>query len=164
MNEQAINDIKNALREVMQLLVQRGEPINDEVKTLLAQVMEHAATRIQELRQQPTSGVEAPIIPTTPQLEPGPFPSSNIGSFKYDPDNKQLYVRFHGKDVANAGPTYQYSNIPQYIFDIFQKGSIGPKTSGSNRFHRWIKNVTPSLGGTMNALIKAGGFPYQRIA
>jgi polyhydroxyalkanoate synthesis regulator phasin len=50
--EEKIDTIKNALREVLQILVQRGEPISDEVKTMLAQVMEHAASRIQQLREE----------------------------------------------------------------------------------------------------------------
>jgi hypothetical protein len=72
MNEQAIEDIKNSLREMMQLLVQRGEPLSEELKTKIAQVMEHAATRITQLReegqQQPEQPPEQP--PHPPQVEP----------------------------------------------------------------------------------------------
>ncbi len=163
MNEQAIEEIKNALREVMQYIVQRGETLGEELKIKLAQVLEHAANRIQELRQE-QSPVESLKPNAIPQLDQGPFESSNVNSFKYDPDNQQLYVKFHGKDSADSGPTYGYQGVPQYIFDIFKRGAIGPKTSGQNQYHRWIKDVTPSLGGTMNALIKAGGFPYQRLS
>lgn len=183
MNEQAINDIKNALREVMQLLVQRGEPINDEVKTLLAQVMEHAATRIQELRQKPTSGVEAPTPgleatrPTSetgkatqptgkpvPELEGTPFPSSNINAFRYEPQSQTLYVKFQDKYPGTNGPVYSYGGVPKYIFNIFSQGSVAPKTSGKNRWHTWKQGVTPSHGAAMAALIKAGGFPYERLS
>lgn len=58
MNEQQIEDIKNALREMMQIIVQRGEPLSNELKTHIAQVMEHAATRITDLRRQPEPEAE----------------------------------------------------------------------------------------------------------
>lgn len=162
MNEEKINALKDALREVVQMITAREGPMPEDLKALLVQVMEHVATRIQQLRaeESPVEGLK----PSIPQLEPGPFESSNVNSFKYDPDSQDLYVKFHGKDTANSGPTYKYTGIPGYIYDVFSRGAIGPKTSGSNKYHTWIKNVTPSLGGTMNALIKAGGFPYARIA
>jgi hypothetical protein len=75
MNDQAIDQIKEALREMVQLLVQRGQPLTDELKLALSQAMEHAASRIQQLRQediqreqeeqQPFGGQ-----PTPPQPEP----------------------------------------------------------------------------------------------
>ncbi len=52
MNEQAINQIKEALREMLRLLVERGESLSDEMKVAITQAMDHAANRIQELRQQ----------------------------------------------------------------------------------------------------------------
>lgn len=163
MNEELIEELKNALREVVQLITAREGAMPEDLKALLVQVMEHVANRIQELRSQ-ESPVEQLKPGAVPELEPGPFPSSNINSFKYDPKSKQLYVKFMGKDSANSGPIYGYENVPGFIFDVFRRGAVGPKTSGQNQYHRWIKGVTPSLGAAMNALVKAGGYPYQRLS
>jgi len=102
--------------------------------------------------------------PQLPPLEPGPFPSSNINSFKYNPENEKLFVKFHGKDNADSGPVYGYEGVPPYIYDVFRRGAVGPKTSGRNKYHTWVKGVTPSLGASMYALIKQGGFQYQRLS
>lgn len=71
MIEQQIEDIKNSLREMIQLITQRGEPLSNELKLKIAQVMEHAANRIKELRQQqneqtPATPQEAPSAPEMP--------------------------------------------------------------------------------------------------
>jgi len=163
MNEERIQELKDALRELVQMIAQKGGPIPEDLKVLLSQAMEHVATRIQELRSEesPVEGLSPTI---TPELERGPFPSSNINAFKYDPKTKQLFVKFMGKDTANTGPTYGYEGVPSFIFDVFRRGAVGPKTSGQNKYHRWIKGVTPSLGAAMNALVKAGGYPYQRLS
>lgn len=164
MNEQAIQELKDALREVVRMVVERREPLNDELKKMLAQVMEHVANRIQELREEEQNPVEGLQPNQTPQLEPGPYPSSNINAFKYDPETGKLLVKFHGQDSADSGPTYGYEGVPAYIFDVFKRGAVGPKTSGKNQYHEWFKGITPSLGAAMNALIKNGGFPYQRLS
>jgi hypothetical protein len=165
MNEQQIEEIKNSLRQIMQIISARGQPLSEEIKAFLARVLDHAANSIEELRQQIQAPTEAPIeAPGVPNLQPGPFPSSNVNSFKYDPQKQQLFVKFHGKDTADSGPTYSYVGIPEYIFDIFRRGAIAPKTSGGNKYHSWYRGVTPSLGASMSALIKKGNFPYQRVA
>ena len=185
MNEEAINNIKDALREVMNLLVQRGQPISDDIKQILTQVMEHVASRITELRQPGSmpsllemenqqeqvsnemAPPEQPPAPPTggnvPPLDQAPHESSNINSFKYDPENEQLYVKFQDKYPGQNGPVYSYEGVPNYIYDIFRRGAVAPKTSGSNAWHTWKEGVTPSHGAAMNALLKGGGFAYQRI-
>lgn len=163
MNEQRIEEIKQAIRDMVQLLVQRNQPLSEELKLQLAQVIEYAARRITELRQAPEAPT-APITPQAPELEPGAFPSSNINSFKYDPRSQRLFVKFHGKDTAGSGPTYSYEGVPNFIFDVFKRGAVGPKTTGKNKYHAWFKGVTPSLGAAMHALIKNGGFPYAQVA
>lgn len=69
MNDDKIEQIKSALREVVQLIAQRGLPLSKEVKTMLVQAMEHTATRIQALRSvtSPTPDMETPI-PTGAEL------------------------------------------------------------------------------------------------
>lgn len=164
MNERKIEEIKQLVFSVVQFVEEQQLPMDQELQTLLAELFDYASLRIIELREQEKEfgEPEVPNLPT-PQLEQAPYPSSNINSFKYDPDNETLYVKFHGSDTADSGPTYQYEGVPGFIFDIFAKGSIAPKTSGSNKYHTWIKGVTPSLGASMHALIKQGGFPYQRL-
>lgn len=146
-------------------VLQSGEPILDELRNLISEEIEVTTARIIELQQQ-IQGQQSPaegLQPQQTQLEPGPFPSSNVNAFKYDPKSKQLLVKFHGKDDSDGGPTYQYDNIPRNIYDVFARGGVGPRTSGQNQYHRWIRGVTPSLGASLNALIKEGGYPYQRV-
>jgi hypothetical protein len=159
MNEEQIEELKNALREIVQLVIARGEPLSDDLKMVLAEVMEHVATRIQELRQE----AQAPP-PQTPPLEPGNFPSSNINAFNYDPKTQKLFVKFQDKYPSQNGPVYQYDGVPNFIFDIFRRGAVAPKTSGRNAWHTWKRGVTPSLGASMAALIKNGGYAYNRLA
>ena len=163
MNEQRIEELKNALREIVRMVTERNEPLNEDLKAILVQVMEHVATRIQQLRQEesPTEGLQA--MAKQP-LEPGPFPSSNINAFKYDPKSGRLLVKFMGSNTADSGPVYGYEGVPGFIFDVFRRGAVGPKTTGKNKYHAWFKGVTPSLGAAMSALIKQGGYPYQRLS
>lgn len=75
MNDQAIDQIKESLRELIELLVQRNQPLSEKIKLALSKAMEHASNRIQQLRQediqreqqnqQPFGG-----HPTPPQPEP----------------------------------------------------------------------------------------------
>lgn len=165
MNEQKINELKNALKEVVEMIISRNEPLSQELELKLAQVMEHVANRIQQLRkeeQNPVEGLTAPITPN--QLEPGPYPSSNINAFKYDYPSKKLLVKFQGKDVADDGPIYSYEGIQPFIYDTFRKGAVPPKTSGKNKWHTWKKGSMPSLGAAMYNLIRNGGYSYQRIS
>lgn len=157
--EQQIQALKDALREVMQIVVQRGEPLSDDLKLKIAQVMEHVANRITQLRQEQQS--EAPITPPIPEMQEGQYPSSNIDAFNYDYDNKRLLVRFHGNGPEK--PVYAYEGVQPFIFDIFKRGAVPPKTSGRNRWHQWKKGVMPSLGAAMYHLIRSN-YPYKKIA
>lgn len=139
-------------------LIESGEDVPDEV---IEQVTDILMGRIQSLSS------ERPIDTAsqeTQNLTPTEYPSSNINSFKFDPITGKLLVKFMGKDQANAGPIYAYEGVPPYIFDILRRGSVGPKTSGSNRWHTWKKGILPSHGAAMAALIKAGNFPYKKVA
>lgn len=184
--EEKINAIKDALREVMQLLVQRGQPISPEIKTTLAQVMEYAAQRIQQLRQEEQTGqpsletaeieqaqvaeeVSPPqdeAIPTggpTPTLEKG-IPSSNIHSFAYNDKNGKLYVKFQGEYPQENGSVYEYSGVPINIFNMFRKGAIPARTDGKNKWGKWWKGKVPSMGASLYTLIKEQGFPYKKVS
>lgn len=169
MNEQRIEELKNALREIVAMVTQRGQPLTPELKLMLAQVMEHVATRIQQLRQEDTSGqtpeVEAPPVPPSDKMTlERPMPSSNVHSFAYDDKNGKLLVRFQDKWPGQNGPVYQYSGVPQPIFELFRRGSVAATTNGQNRWGKWFIGKKPSLGASMYALIKNGGYPYQRVS
>ena len=142
--------------------MESGEVLSDELMREVTQLLQDY---IRDLQAAPPSAVEPPIGELPTQELPGaPHPSSNINAFQYDPKSGRLLVKFMGKDVADAGPTYSYSGVPEYIFDIFKRGAVAPKTSGKNKWHTWRRGVTPSHGAAMYALIKAGKFPYQRLS
>ncbi len=186
MNEDRIEEIKNALREMMQLVVIKGKPISDEEKIMLTRAMEYASQRITQLRQEqaeqeqlqqaeaeqaevaeqispPQQPPTPPIGGEIPELDPAPHESSNINAFKYDPKSKKLIVKFQGKFPSQNGPVYSYEGVPQNIFNVFRRGAVVPRTSGRNAWHRWQKGIAPSHGASMYALIREGGFPYQRL-
>ncbi len=162
MNPQELQALLTELVQAVTQVIQSGEELSDEFQGMLAETLANLAARIDESSaQQPQAGG---IGNVTPPLEPGPYPSSNVNAFKYDPRNGTLFVKFHGKDSADSGPTYRYQGVPLNIYDVFSKGRVGPKTSGQNQYHRWIKGVTPSLGASLYALIRNGGYSYQRLA
>lgn len=162
MNEEKIKELKHALMQLFQSIQSSGEEITEELENLLVQAMEHVANRIQELRSE--GSVEGLQPQGTQQIPPGEFPSSNVNGFKYDPKNQEMLVQFHGPYPQAAGPTYKYSGVPKFIFDIISRGAVGPKTSGQNRYHSWFRGVTPSLGASVNSLLKAGNYQYQRLS
>lgn len=165
--EQQIQQLKEALFEIVTAIDQADLMDDEEIIGLLAQVMEHVARRIQELRpqeqQEPQGAPVPPAPPQAPQIEPGPFPSSNINGFDYDYKTGKLLVKFNGRTVRDNGPTYSYEGVPRFIFDIFRRGAVPPRTSGRNRWHRWERGKMPSLGAAMYHLIRTN-YPYQRVA
>ncbi len=184
MIEQRIAAIKAHVERVLSMLEGREEPPK-EVQQAIREFLEKSVAEIQELRQQQQEGIELEkaeqeqaevaeeVEPATPQqpalqgvvppLMPAPYESSNINAFRYDPKNGKLFVKFQGKHPLQNGPVYSYEGVPKEIYEIFRKGAIAPKTSGKNAWHRWRKGVMPSHGASMNALLKGGGFPYQRV-
>lgn len=162
MNPEELEALLQELLQAINQVVQSGEKLTDEFQALLAQTLNNLLTRIDEAKNAPSVQLNAPT--QQPNLEPGPYPSSNVNAFKYNPINGTLFVKFHGKDTADAGPVYRYENIPKNIYDLFSKGRVAPKTSGQNQYHRWIRGVTPSLGASLYALIRNGGFPYQKMS
>ena len=158
---QQLEDILDTILQAVEEILYNGEELPDDLQNMVAEEILLLTQEIEELYAE--EGAAEQLQPV-PELDQGPFPSSNINSFKYDPKNQQLWVKFHGKDTANSGLTYTYQNVPEFIFDVFRRGAVGPKTSGRNRYHTWHRGVTPSLGAAMSALIKAGGYPYQRLS
>lgn len=163
MNEQRIQELKDALMAVFQLIEQSGEPMTPELESMLVQVMEHVATRIQQLRQEEQQGQAVLQQPTPEQIEPG-MPSSNVEGFAFDPKTNRLLVRFLGKYPNRNGPIYAYDGVPPVIFDLFRKGAIPARTNGKNRWGKWWKGKVPSLGAALYSLIKSQGYNYQRLS
>ena len=188
-----IAELENLIDQIidkLQEIVQSGEILSDEFQGQIAQELGATMQRIEQLSSaapqsptanpiqetQPTQATGAttptpsigegalPIGGQIPPLENAPYESSNIHAFRYEPKSQKLYVKFQGKDVANAGPVYSYEGVPPFIFDVFKRGAVGPVTSGSNKWHTWRKDVLPSHGAAMYHLIKAGGYPYQRLS
>lgn len=91
-------------------------------------------------------------------IKQAPLQSSTVYGSKYDPKNKNLYVKFQGDGV------YKYDNVPKEIAFIFQNGMASAKTNGRNKYGTWFKNKNPSLGAALNQYIKYLGFPYQKIS
>lgn len=166
MNANELQEMLNELLAAIQEVLQSGEELSDEIQGLLADTIGLMLQRIDELRSQgaPADGLPPPAPPQTPDLEPGAYPSSNVNSYKYDPTTERLFVKFHGAESAERGPTYLYQGVPRNIYDVFARGGVAPTTSGQNRYHRWIRGVTPSLGAALYHLIRQGGYPYQRVA
>lgn len=171
--EQRIQSLKDVLNQLIQEVSQAiasGENIDESVQQQAVELMEEIVRKIVDLRGQ---AAQQPEVPTTtdalspsvqPALQQTPHPSSNINAFKYDPKSQQLMVKFQGEYPKQNGPVYSYQGVPEFIVDVFARGAVAPKTSGSNQWHTWKKNVTPSHGAAMNALIKKGAYQYQRVA
>lgn len=133
------------------------EEFSDEELEMLFEVAQEALSFIKERK-------EAPIESAVPQVPASEYPSSNVNGMKYNPDTQELLVQFHGPYPQAEGSIYKFSKVPQFLFEVLRRGAVGPKTSGKNAYHTWIRNLTPSLGGSFNALIKQGGFEYEKVA
>jgi len=164
MNEQKIEELKNALREILRLVAGRNAPLTPELRQAIAQVTEHVANRIQQLKQEGSPADELqPQRRPEPELQ-GSMPSSNVGAFGYDEERQRLLVRFLGDHPNKNGPIYGYDNVPKEIFDLFQKGAVPARTDGQNKWGKWWKGKHPSMGASLYTLIKNGGYPYQRLS
>lgn len=157
-----MDEIREALLAFIEEMARDIDNISDDEFDRIMIILEEMIGVLNQLQQEqaPTAPLEQAQTP----IKPGPYPSSNVNGFHYDPQTKELKVQFHGPYPQAEGSIYSYKNVPEYIYDIFSRGAVGPKTSGQNRYHKWIKGVTPSLGGSLNALLKAGKFPYQRLS
>ena len=147
----------NRILESVKGLISSGKQISSEVMTA-------AAAEIRRL----TQGIQA-IQAGTPQAPPIPpldksMDSSVINAFKFDPKKNKLFVQFKGKYPTANGSIYSYDNVPNEIFDLFRKGAIPAKTKGSNRWGQWWKGKHPSMGSSMNVLLKGMGLPYQKLS
>jgi len=145
------------LRELVypvESVLQSGEILSDDFQGLIAQTLELLLSRIE-------SPIKTP--PSTPQMTQA-MPSSNIDGFSYDDKNNRLYVRFLGDYPNRNGSVYSYENVPKVIFDLFKKGAIPAQTQGKNEWGQWWKGKLPSIGASLDSLLKKGGFAYNRVS
>jgi hypothetical protein len=157
----ALQDVVQDILSGIQEMLQSGERMTDEFQGQVAQLLDAATQRIDELQME-IQGTP-PIPPQDPDLNAS-MPSSNISQFGYDEKNGRLLVQFLGKYPDRDGPIYAYGGVPKQIFDLFQKGAIPARTDGRNRWGKWWKGKVPSMGASMYTLIKGGGYPYERIS
>ncbi len=155
---QQFEGLLSELLQALQMTMQSGEELPDELQGQIAQTLELLYNRIESLRAVAPSSTS----PQSPPLESS-MPSSNVEGFAYDDKNKKLYVRFLGKHPNPNGPVYSYDNVPPMIFELFRKGAVPARTDGKNKWGKWWKGKVPSMGASVYTLLRLGGFPYQRI-
>ena len=148
--EQLLNQLLSGIQET----IQSGEILSDEFQGMLAQELGYLTNRIDEIK--------SAEIPVLPPLEKA-MPSSVINAFKYDPKKGNLLVQFKGKFPNEEGPIYSYENASPQIFNLFKRGAIPAKTDGLNRWGSWFKGKNPSMGSSMNVLLKGLGLPYTKL-
>lgn len=127
----------------------------------------NALARNPEQLQQVISRLSRQITQEHPVSEEGipaatPL-SSNIFGFKYNLRTKQLFVKFQGNDNYGGGPVYEYENVPPNVFKMFASGAGVARTNGQNKWGRWWRGKSPTLGGAFWNLIR-DRYPYQRVA
>lgn len=152
--EQLVDELLRGIQDILQ----SGETLSDEFQGVIARELEATTQRIDQLRGEIEPGSQQSIGPITPAM-----PSSNVEGFAYDDKTGRLLVRFLGKHPDPNGPIYAYEGVPANIFEIFRKGAIPAKTNGRNKWGEWWQGKYPSIGAAMYHLIRAGGYPYQKL-
>lgn len=155
-----MNELRNAIALVIDIASQMIDELDDETMLALAELINAASERLDQMQQEPIGGVPQP--PTEEDLTQA-MPSSNVEGFAYDDKTGQMLVRFLGKHPNRNGPIYAYSGVPQNIFEIFRKGAIPAKTDGKNKWGQWWRGKFPSIGAAMYHLIRGGNYPYRRV-
>lgn len=138
-----------------QYLMQYPDPSLDVLRqnrNMLSTVMEMLEAEFPKGQRPEADGVQKAWVP-----------SSNIWGFRYDPASQSLIVKFNGERNQADGPVYQYSGVPAEVYEIFRRGAVPAKTTGSNQWGNWWQGKEPSLGASMSELIKKGGYAYQRL-
>lgn len=155
-----MNELRQAIANIIDLASSMIDEIDDETMIALADLLNAAAEKLNRI----TGGGEdiGDIGGGRGDLTPA-MPSSNVEGFAYDDKTGRLLVRFLGKHPNKNGPIYGYEGVPPNIFEIFRKGAIPAKTNGKNKWGEWWQGKYPSIGAAMYHLIKAGGYPYQRL-
>lgn len=122
----------------------------------LQQIAENPA-QLNALMNQINDTQSIPPVGQADGVNQAPLQSSNIFGVRYDPLKKTMTTRFQN------GSVYKYEGVPKVIFDMVYHGDGVAKTTGSNKFGRWWKFKTPSIGAAFHELIKLGGYPFRKI-
>lgn len=157
-----MNDLLQYVGQLIDYIEQNGASLDQSTQQELAVFLQEVMQFIENYQQQ-NPAQNLPPTPPAADVDSAPYPSSNINGFKYDYNTGKLVVKFMGKDTPDSGPVYSYNGVPKFIYDVFSRGAVPPKTSGKNKWHQWEKGVTPSLGAAMYHLIRTN-YPYQRIS
>jgi hypothetical protein len=155
-----MNELLKYVSQLMDYIEQNESSLDQATQQELAVFLQEVWQFIEQYNQQ--NPVEALPAQDGPELDNAPYPSSNVNAFKYDYKTGRLLVKFMGKDTPDSGPVYSYEGVPKFIYDVFSRGAVPPKTSGKNKWHRWEKGIMPSLGAAMYHLIRSN-YPYQRL-
>lgn len=160
MDPQELREMIQELVQAVTLAMQSGEQLPDEFLAQIAQTLELLYNRLEEAE----GGITGDISPTQqPDLQQA-MPSSNVDAFSYDDKTGNLYVRFLGKHPNRQGAVYQYGGVPPSMFNLFRQGAVPARTDGQNKWGKWWKGKSPSMGASVNVLLKQGGFNYRRVA
>lgn len=154
-----MNELIEYAQIIISFLEQNGANLNLESQQALGELLQNILQLIQE--QQPQGAPEG--VRQGPGLIEA-MPSSNVEGFAYDDKTGRLLVRFLGQHPNRNGPIYAYEGVPPNIFEIFRRGAIPAKTDGRNKWGEWWKGKYPSIGAAMYHVIRAGGYPYQRVS
>lgn len=159
-----MNELLEYAQSIISFLETNGAGLNVESQRALGELLQNILQIIQEQE----GGAGLPPPPTGPGPGPGDLepsmPSSNVEGFAYDDKSGKLLVRFLGKHPNRNGPIYAYEGVPPNIFDIFRRGAIPAKTNGRNKWGQWWQGKYPSMGAAMYHMIRAGGYPYQKVS
>lgn len=151
-----MDELLGFVTQLIDYIEANGANLNAETQKELAVFLQEVMQFISEFQQQQGPVESLPPTAAQPELEL-PMQSSTIEGFNYDYDNGKLLVKFQGDGI------YGYDRVPKFIYDTFRKGAVAAKTSGKNQYGRWWKGKTPSLGAAFYALIRNGGYPYQKL-
>ena len=152
-----MNELVEYAQLLMSFLQDQGPRLNVESQQAVASMLQSV---LQIIEQQGQAGTP-PNEPT--QITPS-MPSSNVEGFSYDPENKKLLIRFHGEFPNRDGPIYSYDDVPPVVFQMVQRGAVPASTNGQNKWGKWWKGKSPSVGASVYNMIRMQGYNYRRVA
>lgn len=86
----------------------------------------------------------------------GSLKSSNVKNIMYNDDTKEMFIQFQDKSI------YTYFNVS---FDLFLKVSGGKATcitTGENKYGKWYKGKSPSVGAAVHKYLVKSGISYKK--
>lgn len=143
------------IRTLVQQVQDAQEDFSEEELSQIFATLERAVKFVESKQAKP---------PAIPEVPDSPIESSNVNGMAFDAKSNKLFVQYHGPYPNARGSVYAYENVSPFLLNILKRGAVGPKTSGKNQYHEWFRGVSPSLGGSVNAILKKGNFPYQKVA